>query len=93
MGEDQEPVVGDGFGIEAFAAFDGVERVEVEGHGPSGVEVGGGGDEISGEAGGFALTFDNDSLHVGGVAWVNARFDAGEDFGIAVEERHLAAAD
>lgn len=53
----------------------------------------GGGDEVAGEAGGLALAFDEDGLHIGGVAGVNAGADAGEDFGVAAEEGHLAATD
>ena len=80
VSKDQEPVVGNGFRVEALAAFYGVERVQVEGHGPGGFEVGGGRDEISGEAGGFAAALDEDGLHVGGVPAVDARFYAWKDF-------------
>jgi hypothetical protein len=46
VGEEDQPVLGDGAGVEAFFFFDGAQGVEVEAEAPGEGQVGGGGDEV-----------------------------------------------
>ena len=86
VGEEDEPVLGDGAGEEAVALLDDAEWVEVEGHAPGGEEVGGGGDEVADEAGvasgaSVGAGLDVDGEHVGGVAGEELEAEAGGDLG------------
>ena len=51
VGEEDQPLFGDGSLVETFAFGDAGEGVEVVTHDPGGVEVGGGGDEVGDVAG------------------------------------------
>ena len=68
VGEEDQPVLGDGALQEGFALGDASEGVEVVAHDPGGVEVVVGGDEVADIAGVVALGFDVDAEHAGGVA-------------------------
>ena len=68
VGEEDQPVLGDGAGEEALALGDAGEGVEVVAHDPGGVEVVVGGDEVADVAGVVAVGFDVDAQHAGGVA-------------------------
>lgn len=46
VGEEDEPLFGDGAGVKAFALIDDCEWIEVVAHAPGDVEVGAGGDEV-----------------------------------------------
>jgi len=68
VGEEDQPVLGDGAGEEALALGDAGEGVEVVAHDPGGVKVMVGGDEVADVAGVVALGFDVDAQHAGRVA-------------------------
>lgn len=51
VGEEDQPLFGDGSAVEAFAFGDAGDGVEVVAHDPGDVEVGAGGDEVGDVAG------------------------------------------
>ena len=53
VGEDEEPVLGDGAREEALALVDAADRVEIVAHDPGGVEVVVRGEEVAGVDGVF----------------------------------------
>ena len=69
---------------------DGFHRIEIECRNPCRRNVSGKWREIGKIAPGFAARFRQYDHHVAVVARRNADFDSGDDFGIAVEQLHLA---
>ena len=103
VGEEDQPVFGDGALVEAFALGDAGDWVEVVAHDPGGVEVGAGGDEVGDVAGvplgsGVGGGLDVDSHELGGVAGEEFDRDSGDDLGVGTnafggEQGHLTGLD
>ena len=93
MGEGDQPLSRDGLRVKLFAALDGLQRKQVEGHHPGQVEMGAGGDQVADVAGTLAAALHHHRLHVAGVAGIDFHRDAGEDLFVAVQQMHLAALD